>query len=83
MTISTGKRRAHFKATIPTDPNLKPIGHWSPENRVFLADFCAWLREGGYAQSSIHQYGVSARLTLAFLDRSWSQFANFSKKGII
>ncbi|MCX6083237.1 MAG: tyrosine-type recombinase/integrase [Chloroflexi bacterium] len=69
MTLSTGKRRAHFKATIPTDPNLKPIGQWVPENRVFLVDFYAWLRAGGYAQSTIHQYGVSARLALGYLDK--------------
>ncbi len=73
MTLSTGKRKAHFKATIPTDTVLKPIGQWLPENRDFLADFCAWLRQGGYSPSSIRTYSVSARLALGFLDKLWMQ----------
>ena len=69
MTLSIGRRTAHFKCTQPTDARLKPIGDWLPENRSLLADFCVWLCAGGYGKSTIHLYGLSARLALAFLDQ--------------
>jgi len=40
MTLSTGRRKTHFKNTQPTDPMVKPFGEWLPENRRFHADFC-------------------------------------------
>jgi integrase len=73
MTLSTGRRKPHIKFTRPTDNQLKPIGQWLPENRDCLADFCIWLREGGYGQSAVHLYAVSVRLALTFLDKPWAQ----------
>jgi integrase len=69
MTLSTGKRKVHFKCTRPTDPNIKPFGEWLPENRRFHADFCSWLKQGGYSMSAIHLYSVGTRLALGFLDK--------------
>lgn len=69
MTLSTGKRKTHFKNTRPTDPNIKPFGEWLPENRRFHADFCLWLKQGGYSSSALRTYSVGARLALGFLDK--------------
>ena len=73
MTLSTGLRRHHFKNTQPTDPNILPFGHWSPENRRFHADFCLWLRQGGYGDSAIRTYGVGVRLALGLLAKQVQQ----------
>jgi integrase len=73
MTLSTGQRKAHFKSTQPTDPSLKPFSEWPPENRRFHADFCLWLKQGGYGAASIHIYGVGARLALGFLGKPAAQ----------
>jgi integrase len=69
MTPSTGKYRKHFKSTRPTDPQITPFGEWLPENRHFHADFCCWLKQGGYGASAIHIYCVGARLALGLLDK--------------
>ena len=73
MTLSTGRRKTHFKCTRPTDPNIRPFGEWLPENRRFHADFCLWLRQGGYSASALRTYSVSARLALGFLDQPIEQ----------
>ena len=68
MTLSTGQRRFHFKNVRPQDPDVKPFGEWLPANRTFYASFRTWLREGGYGDSALNQYGVAARLALGWLD---------------
>lgn len=73
MTLSTGRRKTHFKNTQPTDPLVKPFGEWLPENRRFHADFCLWLRQGGYGASALRIYSVGARLALGFLDKPIEQ----------
>lgn len=73
MTISTSKRKTHFKCTRPTDPNIQPFGEWLPENRRFHADFCLWLQQGGYGKSALHMYSVGARLAIGFLKKPGAQ----------
>ena len=68
MTTSTGKRKAHFKCTKPTDLAIRPFGEWLPENRRFHADFCLWLQQGGYGPSARNIYSVSARFALGYLN---------------
>ena len=67
MTLSTGRRKAHFKNTHPTDPAITPFGKWLPENRRIHADFCFWLRQGGYSPSACHIYSVAARFAFGYL----------------
>jgi len=68
MIASKGKRKTHFKFTKPTDPAVKPIGEWLPENRRFYADFCSWLRQGGYSPSARNIYSVATRFALGYLN---------------
>lgn len=68
MTASRGKRKAHFKNTKPTDPTVIPFDQWTLENRRFYADFCLWLKQGGYSASSCDIYSVAARFALGFLN---------------
>lgn len=67
MTLSTGRRKAHFKNTHPTDPAVTPFGEWLPENRRIHADFCLWLRQGGYSPSACHIYSIAARFAFGYL----------------
>ncbi len=67
MTLSTGRRKAHFKNTHPTDPAVTPFGEWLPENRHIHADFCLWLRQGGYSPSACHIYSIAARFAFGYL----------------
>lgn len=67
MTLSTGRRKAHFKNTHPTDPAVTPFGEWLPENRRTHADFCLWLRQGGYSPSTCHIYSIAARFVFGYL----------------
>lgn len=70
MTLSTGRRKAHFKNTHPTDPAVTPFGTWLPENRRIHADFCFWLRQGGYSPSACHIYSIAARFAFGYLNLS-------------
>jgi site-specific recombinase XerD len=67
MTLSTGRRKAHFKNTHPTDPAVTPFGEWLPENRRIHADFCLWLGQGGYSPSACHIYSIAARFAFGYL----------------
>jgi len=67
MTLSTGRRKAHFKNTQPIDPAVTPFGEWTPENRRIHADFCLWLQHGGYSSSACHIYSIAARFVLGYL----------------
>lgn len=67
MTLSTGRRKAHFKNTHPTDTVVTPFGEWLPENRRIHADFCFWLRQGGYSPSACHIYSIAARFAFGYL----------------
>ncbi len=67
MMLSTGRRKAHFKNTHPTDPAVTPFSEWLPENRRIHADFCFWLRQGGYGPSACHIYAIAARVALGHL----------------
>jgi len=67
MTLSTGRRKAHFKNTHPTDRAVTPFGKWLPENRRTHADFCFWLRQGGYSPSACHIYSIAARFAFGNL----------------
>ena len=68
MTTSTGKRKAHFKNTNPTDPKVTPFSQWTPENRRFYADFCSWLKQGGYSASACNIYAVAVRFAIGYLN---------------
>ena len=68
MTLSTGRRQAHFKNTHPTDPAVTPFGEWLPENRRIHADFCFWLKQGRYSPSACHIYSIAARFALGYLN---------------
>ncbi len=68
MTLSTGRRKAHFKNTHPTDLAVTPFGEWLPENRRIHADFCLWLRQGGYSPSACHIYSIAARFAFGYLN---------------
>jgi integrase/recombinase XerD len=69
MTASTGKRKAHFNNTNPIDPSVTPFSKWTPENRRFYADFCFWLKQGGYSASTCNIYAVAVRFALGYLNR--------------
>jgi len=67
VTLSTGRRKAHFKNTPPSDPAVTPLGAWLPENRRIHADFCFWLRQGGYSPSACRSYASAARFAFGCL----------------
>jgi len=46
-----------------------PIEDWPPARRAFYADFCRWLRDGGYSDWTLDIYGVAVRLALSLLDK--------------
>jgi integrase/recombinase XerD len=68
MTLSTGRRKAHFKNAQPTDPAIKSFDEWLPENRRIHADFCSWLQQGGYGSSARHIHAIAARFALGYLN---------------
>ncbi len=47
-----------------TGSAVRPIKDWPVASQRFYADFRRWLRDGGYSDSSLHLYGVAARITL-------------------
>ena len=56
-----------------TDRAIKSIKDWSSANQGFYGDFRRWLRDGGYSDSSVKQYGTGARIALGLLDKPyWS-----------
>jgi site-specific recombinase XerD len=69
MTHTTGKRRHHFKNTIPTDPAIIPLAQWSTPNRSFHHSFYQWLKSGGYSPSALNTYSVAARLAMGYLNK--------------
>ena len=69
MTPSTGKRRHHFKNTLPSDPAITPFAVWPLPNRSFQHAFYQWLKTGGYSPSSLNTYSVAARLALGYLNK--------------
>jgi integrase len=69
MTRSRGKRRHHFKNTIPSDPAITPLATWPAPNRSFHHSFYYWLKAGGYSPSALHLYSVAARLALGYLKK--------------
>jgi integrase/recombinase XerD len=71
MIRSTGKRKAHFKNVIPTDPAVKPFAEWFPANQSFYANFRAWLKDASYGYSALNTYGVAARMALGYLDKPY------------
>jgi site-specific recombinase XerD len=73
MTASTGKRKAHFKNTKPTDPRITPFSKWTPENRRFYADFCLWLKQGGYSASACNIYAVGVRFAIGYLNLPFNE----------
>lgn len=73
MTRSTGQRRFHFKNSQPADSTIKAFKQWLPANRQFYADFRHWLKNGGYGQATLSQYGAAVRLALGLLDKPYQQ----------
>jgi site-specific recombinase XerD len=73
MTASTGKRKAHFKNSNPTDPKIIPFKQWTPENRYFYADFCLWLKQGRYSASACNTYSVAVRFAIGYLNLPFNQ----------
>jgi site-specific recombinase XerD len=73
MTASTGKRKVHFKNTKPTDPRITPFSEWTTENRRFYADFCLWLRQGGYSTSACNIYSVAVRFAIGYLNLPFNE----------
>ena len=61
------RRRAHFKNTVTTHPDIKRLGDWFPANVGFFKNFREWLADGGYQYSAQHIYGAAARLALGLL----------------
>lgn len=66
------QRKPHTNV-LYLDPAIKSIGDWPPVNQSFYADFCGWLREGGYGDSALSQYGIAARFALGLLDKPYWQ----------
>jgi integrase len=73
MTLSTGRKKVHFKFTHPSNQKIKPFGEWLPENRRLHADYCSWLKRGCYGASAVHIYCVGARLALGLIDKPIDQ----------
>jgi len=69
MTLSTGKRRHHFKNSTPKDPAITPFAAWPIPNRSFHHSFYHWLKAGGYGPSARNLYSVAARLALGYLNK--------------
>jgi integrase/recombinase XerD len=65
--------KAHFRRTTPDRPVIKSIKQWTNGNQGFYDRFRAWLLQGGYGQSALNLYSVSARLTLGLLDKPYWQ----------
>jgi site-specific recombinase XerD len=42
------------------------------QSKIF-AEFRQWLKEGGYSNSTLNQYGVGVRLALSLLDKPHDQ----------
>lgn len=73
MTSSQGKRRFHFKNTLPQDPDVQRFGDWPPANRGFYDRFRHWLKDCGYSPSAINIYSVAARQAIGFLRKPYWQ----------
>jgi hypothetical protein len=73
MIVSMGKRKAHYKNTNPMDPRVTPLNEWIPENRRFYADFCLWLKQGGYSASACNIYSVAIRFAIGYLNLPFNQ----------
>jgi site-specific recombinase XerD len=69
MTRSTGKRKHHFKNTLPKDSTITPFAEWKTPNRSFHHAFYHWLKSGGYSSSALSTYSVAARLALGYLNK--------------
>lgn len=69
MTLSTGKRRHHFKNTIPEDDSIKPLDEWPETNQIFLKKFRAWLQGSGYGFYTLNVYTVAARCAIGYLNK--------------
>lgn len=69
MTPSTGKRRHHFKSTIPQDPSITPFGKWPEANQKFLKNYRAWLQASGYGLHTLNLYTIAARHAIGYLDK--------------
>jgi integrase/recombinase XerD len=54
-----------------THLSIKPLANWSAHNQRFYEDFCQWLRDGGYRDSTVYLYGRAARLALGWLDKDF------------
>jgi integrase/recombinase XerD len=69
MTPSIGKRRHHFKNTIPQDPSITPFGEWSETNQRFLKAYRAWLQASGYGLRTLNLYTSAARHAIGYLNK--------------
>jgi site-specific recombinase XerD len=54
-----------------TPPAVRPLAEWPAGNRRIYEEFCQWLRDGGYSDSTIYLYGRAARLALGLLAKDF------------
>jgi len=71
MSPRRGESRFPVNDFTPTDPAVKRLSDWLPENRGFYANFRQWLKTTGYSVSALHIYGVSARYAIGFLNKPY------------
>jgi len=71
MTLSTGKRRFHFKNVLPKDPALQRFGDWPSDTLGFYSGFREWLKASGYSDSALNIYGSAARTAIGFLQKPY------------
>jgi site-specific recombinase XerD len=48
-----------------------PLEDQPPTNRGFLDEFCHWLRDGGYSESTVSSYSIAVRLALDWLEKDY------------
>jgi integrase/recombinase XerD len=55
----------------PNDSAVKPINDWLSANQGLYSRFRSWLKDGGYSDSAVAQYGSGVRTALGWLDRPY------------
>lgn len=71
MTCPTDGRGSRPKSVHTKNPDIKPYGKWFPANQDFYKRFRRWMKEGGYSDTVVANYGTAVRIALGWLDKPY------------